>query len=180
MLHAIQLGLAIPEHKLGALQQGDLSGTLIHPTLVHAAHLWGCFFFQQTNAIRRPEEEVHLCDIVIGTLGACETSIAERKVLLQSYCLLALYLFARRQGYLGREFLVRASRIVNDMQLPLSIGVTSSDGTIAQWVPDDSCSEDIGAVCQFLYLDRFMDVVLQLPSACSVKLHERFQDIITV
>ncbi|KAJ7891251.1 hypothetical protein B0H14DRAFT_1071184 [Mycena olivaceomarginata] len=51
LVHRTQFGFILPAHKISALMAGDLSGTIVHPVLVHVCHLWGFMldYYERTN-----------------------------------------------------------------------------------------------------------------------------------
>lgn len=180
--HGVQLGLNMPKHKLEALNQGDLSGNIIHPVIVHIAHLWGCIFLQNDRIIGLDEEATHLQLVLESLAGPVSPNLV---TLLQAYCLIGIYFFFKRELYRGREFLLKASNIVLQYNLHITLPSCkfySGQGDITDaslpLVANDEGDELRNALCQLVYVDKVSELLLHLPPVLNSQLDEDFRTIL--
>jgi hypothetical protein len=104
--------------RLYALWMGDLSGTMIHPAMVHAATLFGFLLWQADNAQFSLGTEEYLRLLAQESLAQLEVTddqhiqnhVATR---IQVYCTLAGYHFYARRIDQCREYLQQALHVVN-------------------------------------------------------------------
>ena len=86
----------------------------------------------------------------------------EPPTLVSIYCLLAWYFMFKRQLEEGRNYLVKAYRVVMDNGLQLSGPTPDPLDRITE--PDEDTKEHVTALSQLLYLDKAGIIVLNMPS----------------
>ena len=147
------------EAKWKAVKEGDHSGQVVHPALIHLAQLIGGVLWRMHNKTDSLiiHEEVELRN----ALRALDQR-PDPSTLLSIDCLLAWYFLYRRQVDEGRSYLVRAYQVVVDYGLQL---IPPGPDTVTGIVePDEDTKELITALSQLLYLDKAGIIVLSMPS----------------
>lgn len=178
MEYGVKLGILHTQDKLEALQAGDMSGTIIHPVLVHASHLFGCSL-PHPDVIPQPiEEATHLGSVMEILSSPFPTYDAVPYI--QACCLIAMHLFCGRDLCTGRDFLLKAVRMVSQANLHITLPACDMRprDCSAPLLALDSADEERGALCQLLYIDRACGLLYQLPSLLSRQLVEEHEDLI--
>ncbi|KIP05150.1 hypothetical protein PHLGIDRAFT_164927 [Phlebiopsis gigantea 11061_1 CR5-6] len=157
--HQIQLGFYLRDTKWQAVRSGDLSGRVIHPAVVYVAQLVGCFLWK----LRHKTDVLVLSeDIEIrNVLNAVEALPPDPATLVMIYTVLGEYLLFKQQRELGRDYLVRASRVLAPQDLQLA--APSLEGLSSHTEPDEDTKEYLSAMAQLLYIDKATSMVLRLP-----------------
>jgi hypothetical protein len=125
LAHRHQYGFWLPPLKLQALFRGDTLGAIVHPCLVHLAHLWGCLLLQEY------EKSFTLAEVEDSYMYAAVSAIDEINcdpiVLVQAYTLLLMYFFYRHSVPLGEEYTTKVAAVVKKYSLRLSPSKDSKD-----------------------------------------------------
>lgn len=162
--HQIQFGFHLRESKIDAIRNGDFSGRVIHPAMVHAAHLLGSLLWRVHT--RTPVSVINE-DVEIGAILNSLSDPPEPITLIIVYYLLAWYNLYLRQVDIGREYMGKAAQVIisHNMQL---IPPHISD-VLALEEPDDDTKEYITTMGQFTYMNRVGHMILGLPSFLSTE-----------
>lgn len=158
--HQIQLGFYVREAKRQAVQSGDFSGRIVHPTVVYLAQLVGCFLWKlhyKTDALIL-SEDIELRNV----LESLETLPPDSTTMVMAYTVLGEYMYFKRQLELGRQYLVRASRVIALQDLQLSASKLS--GLLGLGEPDEDTKEYLSALGQLCYIDKATSAVLCVPT----------------
>ncbi|KAJ3520271.1 hypothetical protein NM688_g9187 [Phlebia brevispora] len=159
LAHNVQIGIYLRESKWKAVKEGDFSGEIVHPTMVHLAQLIGGALWRMTHkegAVIVSEE------LELRNALSALTNPPEPATQVSINCLLAWYFLFKRQLEDGRAYLVKAYQIVADFGLQLS--PTAADAMTPMSEPDEDTKELITALSQLLYLDKAGIIVLSMPS----------------
>ncbi|EKM55428.1 uncharacterized protein PHACADRAFT_161409 [Phanerochaete carnosa HHB-10118-sp] len=157
--HQTQLGFYFRESKLNAIRNGDFSGQVIHPSMVHAAQLLGSLLWRAHTKtdVLVVNEEVEM--------GAILNSLSEppdSATLVVIYCLLAWYTLYLRQIDPGREYMAKAANVLISNNLQLT--PPHMDDVLMLEEPDEDTKEYITAVGQYIYNNRVAQMILGWPS----------------
>ncbi|KAF7294570.1 hypothetical protein MIND_00993500 [Mycena indigotica] len=132
----LQFGFVLPAHKFQAIVHGDLSGTVVHPVLVHLCHLWGamldyCETHQTwTYATDRNGDEVMHMRLVLGGIEGMLGPPPDLSTRVLVHLSLSLYFFHKQDFQRGQEFLSIAGQaaLENDMDLAVLNSTPINDG----------------------------------------------------
>lgn len=127
--------------------------------MVYLAQLVGCFLWKlryKTDVLVL-SEDLELRNV----LDAVEALPPDPTTLVMIYTVLGEYLLFKRQIELGREYLVRASRVLAAQDLQLA--APSLEGLISCTEPDEETKEYLSTMGQLLYIDKATSMVLRLP-----------------
>ncbi|KAH7887278.1 hypothetical protein F5I97DRAFT_1806245 [Phlebopus sp. FC_14] len=174
--HGLQLGLCLSNRKLDALRAGDLSGAVLQPAMVHIAHLWGHVLWQLKHSVSRPDVELRLCNIAVDALtNTFQPPPSDTMTWLNAYALMGLYFFRRREICRGREFMLKASNAVLELNLHISFPLFKEDTRLHSTHGFDDAEEQIGVLCQLLYVDKSSELLLHVPPLFNSQLDTEFQ-----
>jgi hypothetical protein len=178
----MQLGFSTTRVKMDALIRGDTSGAVVHPVIIHTAHLWGVLLGRKSHVpVNAEEERIHF-RLVFEAMDRMQPSVV---TLLQVYNLMSLYFFFKRDVPRGREFLLKASNVVLQYDLhircPAAVRFHSEDCVDSRAshlvVPIES-DEEMNALCQLLYLDKASNLLLDLPPVLDHQLDNDFRMVV--
>ncbi|KAJ6500690.1 hypothetical protein C8R45DRAFT_978636 [Mycena sanguinolenta] len=184
LLKRSQFGFALPAHKLSALIAGDLSGTIVHPVLVHLCHLWGYMleYYEQnqtwTYAPGKNGDEVAQMRLILGSLNGMLGPAPTPVTSLITYLSMSLYFFHKNDFSRGQEFLTVAGDTVlkHDLDLAALANIPSgaeNNGTYSI-VPLDESGELRSAFSHLVYTAVAANVVLTAPSLLDTRLLDNF------
>lgn len=155
-----------------AVMNGDLSGTVVHPALVYAGQVIGCFFWQQRHRISLNSAVEAMLLQLVDQAMLDSPNIVTR---LQVHCILAIYFLAKRLMREGREQLMKAAQVALHNNLRLDAyaaeALTSMENT------SEEAQEHICALCQLMYIDKAAAIVLNDPSLLTTDLDKQFQTL---
>jgi hypothetical protein len=175
----MQLGFSTTRVKMDALIRGDTSGTMVHPVIIHIAHLWGVILAVKSHVPVNVEEEITHFRLVLEAMDRMPPSVV---TLLQVYNLMSLYFFFMRDLFRGREFLLKASNVVLQYDLhircPAAARSHSEDCMTSPLVVETEFDEEMNALCQLLYLDKASNLLLDLPPVLDHQLHNDFRMVV--
>ncbi|KAI0818601.1 hypothetical protein BC629DRAFT_1587955 [Irpex lacteus] len=149
--HAIVLGIYLRPAKWDAIEKGDLSGTVVHPAMVHLALLnGGVYYLIQRGGGQLPFD----LDLQLHrALAAVEQQTPDP---ITPYRFMA------------------SSRVrVNHLRIAYPIMNT----ILGLGEPDDDTQEQITALCQMVYLDKSAELVLKLPPVLPKEFEEQVDKI---
>lgn len=157
--HQIQLGFYLRESKLNAIQNGDFSGRVVHPSMVHAAQLLGSLLWRAHNKtdVLVINEDVEI-GAVLNSLNDPSDPISSVIV----YGLLAWYTLYIRQIDLGREYMVKTAHVLTANNMLLT--PPHMNDMLALEEPDENTKEYITTVGQFIYMNKVAQTILGWPS----------------
>ncbi|KIY61970.1 hypothetical protein CYLTODRAFT_494950 [Cylindrobasidium torrendii FP15055 ss-10] len=150
--HRARLGVCFTEKRFMAIRNGDTN--TIHPALVYAGQLAGCMFhFNERERFHpHPAESLQLRRTMETLNEALESNDLDILTALQVTQLVSKYLFYRDYYFDGRDHVLKAAHLV--MKNDLHIGPVLRDDVV---LPSDGTfslrAEEIGILCQLLYLD---------------------------
>ncbi|KAJ7253369.1 hypothetical protein B0H12DRAFT_1116886 [Mycena haematopus] len=184
LVKKLQLGFLVPTHKLNALIAGDLSGTIVHPVLVHVCHLWGYLLdYCERNQTRTygPDEngdEVAQMRLILGSLAGMLGPAPTPVTSLITYLCVSLYFFHKNDPNRGHEFLTVARDTVlkHDLDLAALANVPSgaeSNGTYSI-LPLDEFGELRSAFSHLIYTALAANMVLTAPPLIGTRLLNKF------
>lgn len=124
-----------------AISRGDLSGNVIHPSLVHLAQMWGCVFWQQHHTISVNDEMTQL-RFALNCLIDTSRRQPSPMEMLQAYTLLFMYAYFRRDVIHGDYYLRCASKTARLNNLHI---------IVPSQAPISEISEECEAVCSLLF-----------------------------
>lgn len=159
MAHTAQVGIWLRESKLKAIKEGDYSGKVVHPALIHLAQLIGGVFWlmhSRSDALIINEE------IELRNTQRALDHLPDPATMLSIYCLLAWYHLYKRQLEDGRNMLVKGYQHVMEYDLQLVKPRPDAVTNLAE--PDDDTKEVLVGLSQLLYLDKAAMIVLNMPS----------------
>ncbi|KAJ7891253.1 hypothetical protein B0H14DRAFT_3855060 [Mycena olivaceomarginata] len=148
-----------PQEKMSrlALMAGDLSGTIVHPVLVHVCHLWGFMldYYQRTNswtyAPDKNSDEAVQMRLILGSLAGMLGPAPNTVTTLMTYLSVSLYFFHKQ----------------NDLDLAALAKVpaeTEDNGGTYSMLPLDDAGELRSAYSHLIYTGLAAKVVLTAPS----------------
>ncbi|KAJ7778707.1 hypothetical protein DFH07DRAFT_795692, partial [Mycena maculata] len=180
----IQFGLTMPAHKLNALANGDLSGTDVHPVLVHVCHLWGYMldYYERNHTwIYAPDsngDEVAQMRLILGSLNGMLGPTPDPVTSLMTYISLSLYFFHKCDFSRGQEFLTVAGNTVIAHDLDLAaLAHVPTEGEhkgIYSIDPFSDADQLRAAFSHLIYLAVNAQVVLAAPPAIDTRLIDKF------
>ena len=150
---------------------------MVHPSIIHVAHLWGTTLSGKYHVPARVEEEIMHFGLVFEALDRMPPNIV---TLLQVYSLMGLYFLFKRDISRGREFLLKASNVVLQYNLHIrSPGKPRSGDCMASpLVVATEIDEEMNALCQLLYIDKVSNLLLNLPPFLDHQLDTDFRAIL--
>ncbi|KIJ64537.1 hypothetical protein HYDPIDRAFT_40278 [Hydnomerulius pinastri MD-312] len=179
LAHGAHLGLCLSEEKLNALRLGDLSGAVLQPAMVHTAHVWGHLFWQLKHSISLPEEEMYLCKLAVDSLKHLPQSSPDIITWLGAHGLMGLYFFRRGDICRGREFILKASNIVLESNLHITLPLSEATNAFHLGAAVDESEERMSTLCQLLYVEKVSELMLKLPLQFNNQLDDEFQAAFT-
>ena len=177
LAHGMQLGVSMTSVKMDALIRGDITGAVVHPSIIHIAHLWGTALSGKYHVPAHVDEEIMHFGLVFEALDKMPPNIV---TLLQVYSLMGLYFLFKRDISRGREFLLKASNVVLQYNLHIrSPGKhRSGDCMASPLVVATEIDEEMNALCQLLYIDKVSNLLLNLPPFLGHQLDTDFRMIL--
>ncbi|KAJ7221570.1 hypothetical protein GGX14DRAFT_430186 [Mycena pura] len=185
----IQFGFILPAHKLAAVINGDLSGTIVHPVLVHVCHLWGYMLEYceknrtWTSSAESNADEVEQLRLVLGSLAGVLGPAPDPVTTLMTYLSVSLYFFHMHDFRRGQEFLTVASNtaLMNDLDLAALAYVRADedDKSMYSLLPLTDGDEVRSAYSALIYVAMSAQVVLAMPSVVDSRLVETFDRLMT-
>lgn len=139
--HGVQLRISYSPEKKRSIELGDLSGQVVHPVLVHLAHLWGCVFWQQSHSRHVRDETIHL-KLALDALDDQTRRAPNVVEALQAYTLLTGYAYFRRDTKSGHDYARCAAELVRLHNMHI---------LDASLLPLTELTEECQAVCWHLY-----------------------------
>ncbi|KAH9934758.1 uncharacterized protein B0H18DRAFT_1114616 [Fomitopsis serialis] len=159
LAHHCQLGISLTEQRLQAIMNGDMSGTYIHPVLVHVAQVIGCRFWQvQRRIVINSSVETTLLQHVEQAMSDTPAPVTR----LQVHCILAIYFLLKRQMRERREQLMKAAQVTLHNNIRFDTHTAEAFASLENTI--DEAHEQICALSQFMYLDKAAAIVLNDPS----------------
>jgi hypothetical protein len=185
LVHRTQFGFVLPAHKISALMAGDLSGTIVHPVLVHVCHLWGFMldYYERTNtwtyASDKNGDEAVQMRLILGSLAGMLGPAPNTVTTLMTYLSVSIYFFHKQVFERAQEFLTVTSDIAskNDLDLAALAKVpaeTEDNGGTYSMLPLDDAGELRSAYSHLIYIGLAAKVVLTTPSAIDPRLLDKF------
>lgn len=176
-----QFGFALPSHKLSALTSGDLSGTVVHPVLVHVCHLWGYmldYYERNGTWTYAPDEngdEVAQMRLILGGLAGMLGPAPNPVTAVMTYLSVSLYFFHKSDFSRGQEFLTVAGDTVlkNDLDLAALANVPEGKGAFSIH-PLDDAGELRSVFSHLIYTATAAEVVLTAPTMIDIRLLDKF------
>ncbi|KAJ6546843.1 hypothetical protein B0H19DRAFT_1162733 [Mycena capillaripes] len=180
----LQFGFVLPIHKLTALTSGDLSGTVVHPVLVHVCHLWGYMldYYERngtwTYAPDENRDEVAQMRLILGALAGMLGPAPNPVTAVATYISVSLYFFHKADFSRGQEFLTVAGDTVlkNDLDLAALANVPAvEEGKDAFSIhPLDDAGELRSVFSHLIYTATAAQVVLTAPPMIDTRLLDKF------
>ncbi|KAJ7084786.1 hypothetical protein B0H15DRAFT_847580 [Mycena belliarum] len=180
----LQFGFVLSAAKLSAITNGDLSGNIVHPVMVHVAHLWGYMFdYYERNgtwtyAPDKNGDEVAQMRLILGALAGMLGPAPDPVASLITYLSVALYFFHKADFSRGQEFLSVASNtaMTHDLDLAALANVPHNDGPkgLYSMHPISDADELRSAYSHLIYCGVSAQVVLSAPPALDARLLEQF------
>ncbi|KAJ7067275.1 hypothetical protein C8F01DRAFT_1018913 [Mycena amicta] len=194
--HRFHYGLNLPQSKVSAIANGDLSGQHVHPALVHAAELLGYVQRYQAHPDgwlsfnSQSAAEVELEVLVRDALD--DPQGIDPLTTLQIYMVLAVYYCQKEDICAGQECLVKASNLLAHPSPSLGLDAdfcsvfnnsndakfdSSSSSPLA---PHTHAEEVRAALAQVIYMDLGAQLVVNLPSSLDPALVDGFRRLMAV
>ncbi|KAJ7700889.1 hypothetical protein B0H17DRAFT_214881 [Mycena rosella] len=180
----LQFGFVLPIHKLEAVTNGDLSGTVVHPVLVHVSHLWGYmldYYERYETWIYAPDkngDEVTQMRLILGSLAGMLGPAPDAVTTLFTYLSVSLYFFHKADFSRGQEFLSVASTtaMTNDLDLAAlgSIPVEEEAKGLYSLHPISDADELRSTFSHLIYVGVSAQVVLTAPPVLDPRILEKF------
>lgn len=171
--HAIVLGIYLRPAKWEAIEKGDLSGTVVHPAMVHLSLLdGGVYYLIQRGGGQLPFD----LDLQLHrALAAVEQQTPDPITAIQIYGLISWYVFYKRNFPEGQAYLAKCWDIVRVNHLRIAYPIMNTILGLGE--PDDDTQEQITALCQMVYLDKSAELVLKLPPVLPKEFEEQVDKI---
>lgn len=152
--HHDQLGLSLRLAKLDAIAEGDTSGRIVAPVLVFLAQLTGCRLWRhRTRQLADRATEGIQFGCVSRALAVTDDLVTR----LQVHTVLTIHYLIGLDMNEGGEHLGAAAQIVvENREHFLSPSVATPDSSYP------NLAEHLGALSQFIYLDKAANIVLDL------------------
>ncbi|KAF8191558.1 hypothetical protein K438DRAFT_895670 [Mycena galopus ATCC 62051] len=184
LVRRAQLGFILPAHKLNALVAGDLTGTIVHPVLVHVCHLWGYmldYYLQNHTWTYAPDkngDEVAQMRLILGSLRGMLGHPPDPLTSLMAYLSLSLYFYHKDDFGRGQEFLTVAGDLAFKHDLDLAalanIPIDVDDTGTYSIIPVDDAGELRSSFSHLIYTAMAAEVVLKSPPFIDVRLLDKF------
>ncbi|CAA7271869.1 unnamed protein product [Cyclocybe aegerita] len=183
--NGIVLGQSSTREKWQALYMCDTSCSIVHPALIHVAHVFGARILNRWRPHMAPiDEEPHLNGALM-MLSMPPMTRSDAVAHIQCYCLLAVHFMKGPDLATGREWLLRADTIVRQFDLHIvpppegyrrgsARHYLSEDCPFRDLVADGEDDERRDALCQLLYIDSVCALRMRLPTIISPQLRQEF------
>ncbi|KAJ6497104.1 hypothetical protein C8R47DRAFT_332802 [Mycena vitilis] len=178
-----QYGLVLPANKIHALTIGDLSGTVVHPVLVHVCHLWGYMldYYESNNswtyAPNANGDEVAQMRLILGSLAGMCGPAPNAVTTVITYLSVSLYFFHKNDFSRGQEFLTVAGDTVVkhdlDLEALANLPCKGNDGGFSIH-PLDDAGEIRSAFSHLVYTAIDAQLVLTAPPLIDTRLLDKF------
>jgi hypothetical protein len=179
-----QFGFALPAHKLCAITTGDLSGTVVHPVLVHVCHLWGYMldYYERNHTWSygpdKNGDEVAQIRLILGSLAGMLGPAPDPVTTMMTYISVSLYFFHKNDFSRAQEFLTVAgdTAMKHDLDLAAlaSAPTGEDDKNMFSILPLDDAGELRSTFSHLIYVAVSAQVVLSLPPVIDTRLVEKF------
>ncbi|KAJ7491112.1 hypothetical protein FB451DRAFT_1222084 [Mycena latifolia] len=180
----MQFGFTLPVHKLTAVTNGDMSGNVVHPVLVHVCHLWGYMldYYERnhtwTYAPDKNGDEVAQMRLILGSLAGMLGPAPDPQTTLLTYLSVSLYFFHKADFSRGQEFLSVAGNTAMTHDLDLAtlatIPVEEKDKGLYSMHPITEADELRATFSHLIYVGLSAQVVLTAPPVIDLRLYEKF------
>ncbi|KAJ7272873.1 hypothetical protein C8J57DRAFT_1467307 [Mycena rebaudengoi] len=178
---APQYGFSLSQKKLDAIANGDMSGLVVHPVLVHVCHLWGYLldFLQQTGTSVRfgaEEESTHM-RLIQGSLDGMFGPAPNPVISILTYTTVALYFLKKVQLDRGQELLAAASKTALEYDIDLACLGNAYGDKIDQGFsvfPSNDADEMRAAFSHLIYVATAVHLHVKSPLVVDVRLVDQF------
>ncbi|KAJ7272876.1 hypothetical protein C8J57DRAFT_1467309 [Mycena rebaudengoi] len=175
-------GFSLSQKKLDAIAQGDMTGLVVHPVLVHVCYLWGYLldFLKQTGTsvhFGAEEESTHM-RLIQGSLDGMFGPTPNPVTSILTYTTVALYFLKKVQLDRGQEFLAAASKAAFGHDIDLAcLGNVHSDeinhGFSA--FPGNDADEMRAVFSHLIYVATVVHLVVKKPLVVDARLVDKFR-----
>ncbi|KAJ7771458.1 hypothetical protein B0H16DRAFT_1513611 [Mycena metata] len=185
LVKEFQLGFTLPPHKVAALIAGDLSGTVVHPVLIHVSHLWGYmldYFDQKRSWAYAPNEdgdEVEQMRLILGSLAGEFGPPPDPFTRFLAYQGVCFYFYHKNEFQRGQEFWTLASDTVlkHDLDLALTVPPVEDETTTYSLRPLTDANELRAAFSTLIYVALDTELVLSAPPIIQPRLLAKFDQL---
>ncbi|KAJ6606319.1 hypothetical protein DFH09DRAFT_1119816 [Mycena vulgaris] len=184
LARGLQYGFTLSADKLSALANGDLSGNVVHPVLVHVCHLWGYkfdYYEQNRTWAYAPDKngnEVAQMRLILGALAGMLGPAPNPVTTTLTHLSVALYFFHKGDISRGQEFLSVASTtaMTHDLDLAALTNVPAEeeDKGLYSIHPLSEADELRSVFSHLVYVGVSAPVVLSAPPIVDSRLLEKF------
>ena len=171
--HSIALGIYLRPAKWEALEKGDLSGAVVHPAMVYLSLLTGGVYYLIQKGVTQFPVDLELQ--LHHALATMEQERPDPVTLVQIYCLIAWYVFFKRDFPEAQTYLSKCWDVVRLNHLRIAYPIMNTILGLGE--PDHETQEQITALCQMVYLDKSAELVLKIPPVLPKEFDEQVDKI---
>ncbi|KAI0341681.1 hypothetical protein BDW22DRAFT_1485146 [Trametopsis cervina] len=171
--HSATLGVYLRSSKCQAIKAGDISGTVVHPAVVHLALLLGGIFWHMypSATLSAVNEEAELQ----RAIQSLYTHPPDPVTLVMVYCTLAWYTFFNRRLSEGQAWVIKAHEAARQHHLRILPEDVAAIIELNQ--PNEDTKEMIATICQLVYFDKAATLVLKLPSGLETEFDQQLKQL---